>query len=152
MVLAQLALVAAVALPQRDEAPAAADRARRVRRFAGGGLLTLGAGLAAWGASALGGDLRSTPAPRAGAALRTAGPFAVVRHPIYAGLLLGAAGRALASGTTRHRRAAIGLAVLLAVKSRYEERLLTTQHPGYRDYAARVPRLLPSRRRSAPAR
>ncbi|QGH70255.1 isoprenylcysteine carboxylmethyltransferase family protein [Pseudactinotalea sp. HY158] len=142
--------LAAVAWPERPRDPA--HRPGRFSRVAGLGMMAGGAGLAFWGMAGLGGQLQASPAPRAGAALRTEGAYGIVRHPIYAGLLLGAAGRALRSGGRRHRLGALALAALLDSKSRYEEGFLRRRHPGYEEYAARVPRLLPRHRVGAPSR
>lgn len=149
--LGQGCLFAALALPDRSvggEQGKAPRRPGRGARAAGLVLMTGGAGLAAWGAAGLGRHLQASPTARPGAAVRTGGAYGVVRHPIYAGLLLGAAGRALRSGGRRHRLAALGLAALLHSKARYEEQLLQAAHPDYAAYAARVPRLLPRCRRA----
>jgi len=121
-----------------------------LRRGRGGAVGVLGVtlGLAAvvligWATNALGRFLRAHPAPADEAVLRTEGAYGLVRHPIYLGLLLGAAGAALIA-RTRTAAAALGaLAALLHVKSRLEERLLTERFPGYPEYAREVPRLLP---------
>jgi protein-S-isoprenylcysteine O-methyltransferase Ste14 len=107
--------------------------------LAGGSLLALA------GASRLGRDLRAHPAPAAGAVLRTDGAYARVRHPIYAGLLLGASGVALLRGRPEPLFAVAVLTGLLNVKAAFEERLLHAQFGGaYEAYAARVPRFVPS--------
>src|SRR5699024_2562237 len=104
------------------------DRARRGRRtvgrLAGWGLVAGGGVLAAAGALARGPDLRPLPLPRRGVTLRTSGPYALTRHPIYAGILLAAAGGALATGGRRDAVAPLGLAAVLHTKAGFEERLL----------------------------
>lgn len=114
-----------------------------VARSAGRTLMAGGLLVSGWGAASLGSAVQASPRPQSGAVLRTSGAYAHLRHPIYAGLLLGAAGRALASGGRRHRRAALGLMLQLHLKAHYEERWLAEVLPGYRSYAARVPALLP---------
>jgi protein-S-isoprenylcysteine O-methyltransferase Ste14 len=81
------------------------------------------------------------------------GPYALVRHPIYTGLLLAFAGSALARDQWRGV-----LAVLLGLlafwsKLRREERFMLEQFgDAYRRYRARVPALVPRlRRRLHPA-
>jgi len=76
--------------------------------------------------------------------LVTGGPYALVRHPIYTGLLLAFVGSALARGELR------GLvAVLLALasfwrKMRTEERFMSERFGApYTAYAARVAKLVP---------
>jgi protein-S-isoprenylcysteine O-methyltransferase Ste14 len=78
--------------------------------------------------------------------LATGGPYAFSRNPLYLGTLLVAAGLAVAS-----RSAALGLLfaavfvlVYLPVIS-LEEQHLSALFPGYRDYASRVPLLVPGR-------
>jgi protein-S-isoprenylcysteine O-methyltransferase Ste14 len=66
------------------------------------------------------------------------GPYAVVRHPIYAGALLTTLGAPLVLGSLW---GLIGSAVLIALTGRravLEERFLADQLPGYRDYARRI--------------
>jgi protein-S-isoprenylcysteine O-methyltransferase Ste14 len=73
------------------------------------------------------------------------GPFALVRHPIYFGLILGVAARAGAKGTSL---SLWGLAMVAGgfwLKARIEERFLaeTLGREAYAAYAARVRRLIP---------
>jgi protein-S-isoprenylcysteine O-methyltransferase Ste14 len=72
------------------------------------------------------------------------GPYALVRHPIYTGLIVMALGTAINYGR------AIGFALLLALcgglwwKARQEERVMSGQFPAaYADYKARVPAIIP---------
>ena len=123
-----------------------AARARRtiglIRRV---GILGAAAGGAVVGLAALklGRELRAHPAPPSGAVLRTDGPYRLVRHPIYAGLLLFAAGSAATAGTARAVASLCGLAALLSFKARFEERLLAERFSEYKEYARRTPRFLP---------
>jgi protein-S-isoprenylcysteine O-methyltransferase Ste14 len=80
----------------------------------------------------------------AGQKVIATGPYALVRHPMYVGVLIMMAGVPLALGSLW------GLAFLaiqvpvLVWRIRDEEALLTRDLPGYADYKARVPnRLLP---------
>jgi protein-S-isoprenylcysteine O-methyltransferase Ste14 len=76
--------------------------------------------------------------------LITGGPYRIVRHPIYTGLLLAFIGSAVAQGEWRGV-----LAVTLALwafwrKLRVEERWMRDQFPGtYPTYCQRVPALIP---------
>jgi protein-S-isoprenylcysteine O-methyltransferase Ste14 len=100
--------------------------------------------LALVGASWLGRELRAHPAPSARAVLRTDGPYARMRHPIYAGLLLGAGGVAVLRARPEPLLSVALLAGLLNVKAAYEERLLLAQFgAAYEAYAARAPRFVP---------
>jgi protein-S-isoprenylcysteine O-methyltransferase Ste14 len=92
----------------------------------------------------LGHKLRAHPEPSAEAVLRTDGPYARVRHPIYAGLLLGTSGVAVLRARPEPLVAAGVLAGLLHLKADYEEGLLRARFgAAYEAYAARVPRFVP---------
>jgi protein-S-isoprenylcysteine O-methyltransferase Ste14 len=72
------------------------------------------------------------------------GPYRIVRHPIYTGLLMAVLGTAIVSGRLR---AFLGFALIvigILIKVRREERALR-QHfeNAYEEYARRVPGLLP---------
>jgi len=73
-----------------------------------------------------------------GQSIVTTGPYAVVRHPMYAGASLYMIGMALLLGS------GIGLAVLplliiaLGIRIGIEERMLRGEFPDYAGYAARV--------------
>lgn len=108
----------------------------------GGVLIVGGGGLALTGALALGPALTPSPLPAAGGELRTGGPYAWLRHPVYAGLATAAWGRALGTGARRHGLAAAALSALFAVKARVEERRLVARYPAYADYARHTPALL----------
>lgn len=118
---------------------------RRRRALPAAASLLVGGGLALWGAGGLGRALRAHPAPAAEAVLRTGGAYGWVRHPIYSGVLIAAAGAGALAGTWRALGAFAALVALLQVKSRYEERLLRGRFEGYEAYAARTPRFLPRR-------
>lgn len=133
---AQFTLLGLLALPDRSRRR---GRPRRWQRVTGGILVLAGGALTGTGALALGPDLRPLPTPRPGVRLRRGGPYQWTRHPIYSGLLLGAAGRALASGGRRHVAAAAALAGVFGVKAHLEEKLLGAV-VDYESYAQAVPR------------
>lgn len=66
------------------------------------------------------------------------GPYAHVRHPMYAGALLFIAGMPLLLGSWWGFAAGAVLALLIAVRAVLEERTLAAELAGYADYAARV--------------
>jgi protein-S-isoprenylcysteine O-methyltransferase Ste14 len=72
------------------------------------------------------------------------GPYRFVRHPLYASRIVLIAGAAVTLGSWIALVPAALNAVLLILRTSLEDRLLTTELPGYRDYAAHVPaRLVP---------
>ncbi len=72
------------------------------------------------------------------------GPYAFVRHPMYAGIILFFVGVPLLLGSWWGLMFAPLFLLLFAIRIRIEERALTAGLPGYADYAARVRyRLLP---------
>ena len=110
-------------------------------------LIIVAAVFAVAAAVQLGPGLTASPLPSAAAQLRTTGVYGCVRHPIYTGLLLGGAAVVLLGGRTSRVWMWLALLTLLWGKTWLEERKLTTRFPGYRDYAAATPRLVPDPRR-----
>jgi protein-S-isoprenylcysteine O-methyltransferase Ste14 len=80
------------------------------------------------------------------------GPYAVVRHPIYTGIMLAAFATAVAHGTPSSFLGAAIMTVAWIVKARLEERFLRAELGSevYDAYAKRVPMLVPFLRRAAP--
>jgi protein-S-isoprenylcysteine O-methyltransferase Ste14 len=136
---AQVVCVAAVAWPGAPR-----WRLPRPVRVGAGLAVVAGNALAAAGTLRLGRHLSALPAPPGDAVLRTDGAYGVVRHPIYAGLLVASTGWAVHRARPESLVAVGLLSVVLHVKAGYEERLLR-EHFGaaYDAYAGRVPRLLP---------
>jgi protein-S-isoprenylcysteine O-methyltransferase Ste14 len=91
----------------------------------------------------LGASLSANPVPTDNGALRTTGLYAVVRHPIYLGLLTLALGLTINGASIRHILALGILSFILHMKARFEERLLIAKFPEYAEYAKRVGRLVP---------
>jgi protein-S-isoprenylcysteine O-methyltransferase Ste14 len=73
-----------------------------------------------------------------GHAIATTGPYALVRHPMYAGAILLLIGIPLLLGSWYGLALAPVLVVGFAIRAVLEERVLQAQLPGYADYAARV--------------
>jgi protein-S-isoprenylcysteine O-methyltransferase Ste14 len=123
-------------------------------RFGSALALTV-AGLAftVWARVHLGRNWSGTVTLKEGHELIRTGPYAYVRHPIYAGLMVALLGSAVACGELR---ALIGFVIVTAAlvrKLRIEERFMRESFPEqYRDYCAEVPALIPftKPRRSAP--
>ncbi len=97
----------------------------------------------------MGPDTRVHPVPDRQTPLHTHGLYAWIRHPMYLAVLLACLGVTLASGRALALVGLLCLAGVLAVKSRFEDRLLAQKFgTQYIDYAARVPALLPQPWRS----
>ncbi|WP_298814813.1 methyltransferase family protein [Chloroflexus sp.] len=71
------------------------------------------------------------------------GPYRLIRHPMYASLLLITLGWILAAPEIWRWTLWLLLLVVLVAKLQYEERLLLAQLPGYREYQQRSWRLVP---------
>ena len=115
-------------------------------------LVIAGLAFAIWARVHLGGNWSGTVTVKQGHELIRSGPYALVRHPIYTGLITALLGTSIASGTVH---AAIGLAIIavsLVYKSRREEEFMRETFPGeYQRYSAQVPALIPLVRPSRPA-
>jgi protein-S-isoprenylcysteine O-methyltransferase Ste14 len=84
-------------------------------------------------ARALGSGLTPFPKPAEEAELVEHGPYAVVRHPVYTGGILFAAGISLALSPWA-LLAAAALALVWALKAALEERFLLDRYPTYDEY------------------
>lgn len=106
-------------------------------------LMLCGALLSATGLLRLGPNLTPLPYPKDDATLVESGPYALVRHPIYSGLILGAFGW----GLWLHGLLTLAYALLLFaffdIKSRREEAWLAGKFPAYPAYRRRVRKLIP---------
>jgi protein-S-isoprenylcysteine O-methyltransferase Ste14 len=72
------------------------------------------------------------------------GPYSIIRHPGYAGMILGVPLMAIALGSLWGLAFASAYAVLILRRVGMEDRFLRTNLPGYTDYTSRVTaRLLP---------
>jgi protein-S-isoprenylcysteine O-methyltransferase Ste14 len=72
------------------------------------------------------------------------GPYALVRHPIYSGLMLAAFSTALLEGTPSALLGAVIFALSFYLKARLEEQFLRRElGPAYDAYARRVGMLVP---------
>ena len=108
-------------------------------------LIAAGAVLAVAGILALrvGGALTALPRPRAGSRLVAHGPYRLVRHPIYGGLVLGAVGWGLVRASPLALFASAALLLFFRLKSGREEAWLHDHFPDYAGYRARTRRLIP---------
>lgn len=109
-----------------------------------GGLLIVGGlALAFLGVRDLDSSLSPLPRPTDRAVLISHGVYRRLRHPIYAGLVLGAVGWSLLTGSLVALALSLALAVVLDLKSRREEVWLRQRYADYGTYAARTRRFVP---------
>lgn len=113
-------------------------------RVVGAAVMVVAMAFTFWARWRLGLMWTSAPAAKEGHQLRTDGPYAIVRHPIYTGLLGMLVGTTLLNELGGWVVALVVAAVLVRWKLGVEERLMTEAFPGeYEDYKRRVPRLIP---------
>ena len=99
--------------------------------------------LALAGVFSLGDNLSVLPHPKDGAQMVESGPYRLVRHPIYSGLIIGAIGWAVLNVSLLTLVYALALLVFFDIKSRREERYLARKFAGYPAYRSRVHKLIP---------
>jgi len=107
--------------------------------LAAGGLL-----FSVWGRRHLGKNWSQAVTVKEGHELITSGPYALVRHPIYTGLLLAFIGSAVARGEWRGLLAVVLVFGALRHKLRLEEKWMRAQFgESYEAYSRRVAALVP---------
>ena len=112
-------------------------------RLAGAATFAAGVACYRWGAAALGDALSPFVAPHPHGRLVTAGPYRVVRHPMYLGQILIAFGAPATLGCRWAFAVAFAAAVVVVVRMEKEEDALVRRYADYATYRARAKRLLP---------
>ncbi len=113
-------------------------------RFVGLAVLVASTAFALWARFWLGTSWSIAPEVGGDRRLRTNGPYAVTRHPIYTGLLGMLLGSALLGGLGQGIVLVVAGLIVFEVKIHMEERLLLTVFPDdYPLYRQRVPQLVP---------
>ena len=131
-------LVALVILPAGDLWPRGA-----ITSVLGGVLVATGAAVAVLAGLRLGPNLTPTPLPKEDGELVTAGFYQYVRHPIYTGVLLAAAGVLVFQASIAHIVGFVLVWGVLTLKALGEEKMLAEKYEGYASYASRTGRFLP---------
>lgn len=110
-------------------------------------ILLAATALTVWGRLALGAMWSAVPTVKQEHKLRTRGPYAITRHPIYTGLLSMMLGSLLLAGGGRCIALFAIYLVVLEFKIRIEERLMLAEFPDdYPRYRRHVPQLIPGLR------
>ena len=99
--------------------------------------------IAVWARAVLGRNWSSRVTVKEGHELIRSGPYRIVRHPIYSGLLLMIFGTALLAGQLGGFFALVICFLGFWIKLRQEEILLAQNLPGYREYIAQTKALVP---------
>jgi protein-S-isoprenylcysteine O-methyltransferase Ste14 len=117
-------------------------------RFLGLAILLSGTAFTLWARFVLGVMWSAAPTVKQEHQLRTGGPYALTRHPIYTGILAMLLGSSLLLGVGRWVVIFPIYLVLFEIKIRIEERLMLATFPDdYPSYRRRVPQLVPGLRR-----
>jgi len=107
-------------------------------------LIAIGIAFAWWARLHLGRLWSANVTAKADHRVIDTGPYRLVRHPIYTGLLLSVLATMAVKGTVWGIAGAALLLVGVVVKARLEESFLRGElGPAYDDYARRVPMLVP---------
>lgn len=107
-------------------------------------LIAVGLAFAWWARLHLGRLWSGTVTAKAEHHVVDTGPYRLVRHPIYTGLLLAILATMVAKGTVWGIAGAVLVIVGTVIKAKLEERFLRGElGSAYDDYARRVPMLVP---------
>jgi len=110
------------------------------------GLLVTAGGVASaiWARRHLGSNWSGVPSLKVGHTLITTGPYSVVRHPIYTGILTGMVGSTLVLGTYGSLFVLVLSSALVWVRIRQEEGLMKGEFgDAYQDYRKRTKTIIP---------
>ena len=141
--LLQLALIVAVVVSAMTLTLPVDDGTGRAAMLVGFIVLVGGLGVFGLGIATLGSSLSPLPKPLESAQLIERGIYRFIRHPIYTGLVLAAAGGSIYAVSPLAGLFTVALAVVLDLKARREEIWLAQRYPGYADYARRTRKFVP---------
>jgi protein-S-isoprenylcysteine O-methyltransferase Ste14 len=116
-----------------------------VRESFSAGVLAVGLLAMLWSLGALGTNISVVPQARE---VVTHGPYAKVRHPLYAAELLNVVGLCLGHAGPWPWVVLAALAAFQVMRARREETHLAAELPGYAEYKRRTPMLVPAFGRS----
>ena len=112
-------------------------------RIFGGILCVTGLAFSFLGLLRLGKNLSIFPKPKNDSELVESGAYAIVRHPIYCGLIAAAFGWSLFRWSLLALIVSAALVVLFDLKSRREEQWLESKFAEYAEYKQHVKKLIP---------
>lgn len=140
----QLALMAVYVLALAGTDPVTEGVALEFAQVTGVVLLVAAVAIGVWSFSLIRRTISIFPAPTGDAELVRAGPFRLVRHPIYLSVILGALGLALVLLNPFALVVALVFIPFFMAKTGHEEDLLMERFPEYREYRSAVPyRIIP---------
>ncbi len=117
--------------------------ATKLALIVGGVFLLLGSLLFISVILRLGANFSALPYPKPESTLIETGPYRIVRHPMYSGVILIAFGWALVMHSWLAISTALVILVFIDLKTRREEAWLKKKFPGYAAYQHRVRKLVP---------
>lgn len=104
----------------------------------------LGVGFAIVARSYLGSNWSGIPSLKKGHELVTSGPYSIVRHPIYTGILFAAIGTVILLGTVGSLVILAFVIIFVWARIRVEEKLMTEQFKKeYQNYCKKVKAIIP---------
>jgi protein-S-isoprenylcysteine O-methyltransferase Ste14 len=113
-------------------------------RIVGAVMVAFAVVVGVWALFLLGRKLTMYPHPVHEAVLVAAGPYRLVRHPIYLAVITGGVGLGLVFLNTAGVAVALTFIPFFMAKSEFEEDRLVERVPGYRGYRSAIPyRLIP---------
>lgn len=107
-------------------------------------ITSLGLSLAIWARSQLSTNWSSIPALRKDQTLTTTGPYSIVRHPIYSGMLFAIIGSVIAINQYVGFIAIVCITLFAWIRIKKEEKLMTEQFgKSYKNYKKKVKMIIP---------
>ena len=109
------------------------------------GVMILGLALRIWAVAVLGGSFRTTVETHADQAVIENGPYKLIRHPSYSGLIL----MCIGDGLALQNWLSLGIAIILPLTALLyrihveEETLVSSMGSNYREYQRRTKKLIP---------
>jgi protein-S-isoprenylcysteine O-methyltransferase Ste14 len=91
----------------------------------------------------LGNSLTPLPYPREDGQLVQSGVYAIVRHPLYSGVILAALGWTIFQFSLSHLIGTLTFILFFDAKAAREENWLMQKYPDYADYRQKVKKLIP---------